>query len=104
MKDTILHGIPIQNYFAIAVPTTWLAKPIDEEGAVITLQDPKTNVKTKAQIIDTWTLEMDEFVKLNGFCLLTYSLPASKMAYILKAKYPEIEQTNVVRYVLLKKL
>lgn len=104
MKDLIQHGIPRQDYFAIAVPTTWLFKPINEDGAVITLQDPKTNEKTKVQIIDTWTLEMDEFIKLNGFCLLAYSLPSVKMAYILKAKYPEIEQTNIVRYVLLKKL
>lgn len=104
MKDIIYHGIPKQDYFAIAVPTTWLYKPIDGEGGVVTLQDPKTKARTKVQIIDTWTFEIADFLKMDGWSLLTYSLPASKLAYILKAKYPEIDQTNVVRFVLLKKI
>jgi len=104
MKDIIYHGIPKQEYFAIAVPLAWLYKPMDEEGREITLQDPKTNIKTKVKIIETWTFEMDELEKLNGWSLLTYSLPATKLAHILRIKYPEIDQSNVVRFVLLKKI
>jgi hypothetical protein len=104
MKETIIHGVPKPDYFAIAVPPSWLYKPIDEEGAVITLQDPKTKVNTRVRIIDTWTFEMDDFLKMNGWSLLTYSLPAAKLAHVLKAKYPEIDQTNVIRFVLLKKI
>lgn len=99
-----MHGIPKQDYFAIAVPPAWVHKSMDEEGAVITLQDPKTSVKTKVQIIDTWTFDIEEFKRHDSLSLLTYGLPASKMAYILKAKYPEIDQSDVVRFVLLKKI
>lgn len=104
MKNLIHHGIPKQDYFAIAVPLTWLYKSLDADGEVITLQDPKTNDKTLVQIIDTWLFEMDDFIKMNGFSLLTYGLSAAKLSHVLRAKYPEIDQTNQVRFVLLKKL
>lgn len=105
MKDLIYHNVPAdKNFFAIAVPVTWLHKPIDGEGAIITCQDKDTNAKTKCQIMDIWTFEMDEFSRMNGFSYLVYQLPAAKMAFILRAKYPEIDQSNVVRFVLLKKL
>lgn len=104
MKDLIHHGIPKHDYFAIAVPVSWLFKSYDTEGGVITLQDPKTQEKTKVQIMETWLLEMDEFIKLNGFSLLTYGITSLKLATVLRAKYPEIDQSNQVRYVLLKKL
>jgi len=104
MKEIIIHGIPKQDYFAIAVPPTWLYKPIDGEGAVIKLQDPRTNLQTRVRIIETWTYGIDEFLKMNGWSLLTYSLPAAKLAHVLKTKYPEIDQTELVRFVLLKKV
>jgi len=104
MKNLIHHGIPKQDYFAIAVPPTWLFKSLDTEGEVITLQDPKTHDKTQVQIMDTWEFEMKDFARMNGFSLLTYGLSAAKLSHVLKAKYPEIEQTNQVRFVLLKKL
>ena len=105
MKDLIYHGIPNHDYFTIAVPPSWLYKSLDAtEGDVITLQDPKTNEKTKVQITETWLIEMADFVKMNGFSLWAYGLLAAKLATILRAKYPEIDQTNLVRYVLLKKL
>ena len=105
MKDTIIHGLPCHNYFAIAVPDTWLFKSIDQEDPrVITLQDPKTKVKTKAEIVDSWTWDIDDFVKMNGFSRLVYGLPATKMAPILKSKYPEIDESQVIRFVLLKKI
>ena len=104
MKEIIIHGIPKQNYFAIAVPPTWLYKPIDGEGAVIRLQDPNTNHLTRVQIIETWLFEINDFVKMNGWSLLTYGLPAGKLAHVLRVKYPEIDQTELVRFVLLKKL
>ena len=105
MKDLIYNNVPAdKTYFAIAVPSTWLHKPIGADGAIITCQDKDTNAKTKCQIMETWTFGMEEFLNMNGFSLLTYQLPASKIAFILRAKYPEIDQTNVVRFVLLKKL
>ena len=104
MKDLIFHGIPQHNYFAIAVPQPWLKKSIDKDGETVILKDPKTATERRCEIVEMWTFNLDEFSKMNGFSLLTYGMPAAKMANILRTKYPEINDKNVVRFILLKKL
>lgn len=104
MRETIIHGIPRHDYFAIALPVTWLKKSIDKAGETVILKDPKTDAENRCEIIEMWTFDVDEFSSMDGFSLLTYGIRAKKMVNILKTKYPEIEQNNVVRFVLLKKL
>lgn len=104
MKDLIFHGIPQHNYFAIAVPQPWLKKSVDKDGETVILKDPKTSTEKRCEIVEMWTFNLDEFSKMNGFSLLTYGMPAAKMANILRTKYPEINDNNVVRFILLKKL
>lgn len=102
---TINHGIPKHPYFAIAVPPSALHRSIDQtENEIILLKDPKTGEENMVEFLDSWLLKIDDFIKQNGFSLLNYGLPAVKMAHILRTKYPEIDQTNEVRFVLLKKL
>jgi uncharacterized protein YqfB (UPF0267 family) len=106
MKDIIPHGIPNPRHFKIAVPPSWVHVPIDrpDEPITVTLEDPKTLARTKVEVVDMWTFTMEEFRRYNHMCLEAYDLPAAKMETILRAKYPEIDQKNVVRFVLLKKL
>ena len=104
MKDLIFHGIPQHDYFAIAVPQPWLKKSSDRSGDTVILKDPKSSTEKRCEIMDMWTFTLDEFSNMNGFSLLTYGIPAAKMANILKTKYPEINDNNVVRFILLKKL
>ena len=104
MKDLIFHAIPQHDYFAIAVPQPWLKKSIDSSGDTVILKDPKSTIENRCEIIDMWDFELEDFSKMNGFSLLTYGIPAAKMANILRAKYPEINDKNLVRFILLKKL
>lgn len=104
MKDLIFHAIPQHDYFAIAVPKPWLKKSIDSSGDTVILKDPKSATEKRCEIIDMWDFELEDFSKMNGFSLLTYGIPAAKMANILRTKYPEINDKNVVRFILLKKL
>lgn len=104
MKDLIFHAIPQPNHFAIAVPQSWLKKSIDKDGETVILKDPKTAVEKRCEIAEMWTFNMDDFSKMNAFSLLTYGIPAAKMANILRTKYPEINESNMVRFILLKKL
>ena len=104
MKDLIFHAIPQHDYFAIAVPQPWLKKSIDSNGDTVILKDPKSATEKRCEIVDMWTFDLDDFSKMNGFSLLTYGIPAAKMVNILKTKYPEINDKNLVRFILLKKL
>jgi len=104
MKEKIFHGIPQHDYFAIALPITWLKKSIDATGDTVLLIDPKTEVERRCEIVDMWTFDLSDFSIMDGFSLLTYGIPAAKMVNILKIKYPEIEERNMVRFILLKKL
>jgi len=104
MKEKISHGIPQHDYFAIALPMTWLKKSIDTSGDTVMLVDPKTEQESRCEIIDMWTFDLSDFSKMDGFSLLTYGIPAAKMVNILKLKYPEIEDRNMVRFILLKRL
>lgn len=105
MKELIYHGIPEQNYFLIAVPPSWLHKSMDEEGSCFVMQDPKTNVKTNVQLMAIWTDSVPDFVKHWGIkANLIYSMDAAATAKVLKLKYPEINETNILRIALLKKL
>jgi hypothetical protein len=54
--------------------------------------------------MDMWTFSLEEFSVMNGFSLLTYGVPAKKMVSILRLKYPEIDQENKVRFILLRRL
>jgi hypothetical protein len=103
---TIIHGVPSnRKYFAIAVPPSAITVSLDrKENEIFTLKDPKTGEENKVEVVEMWNFGMDEFIKMNGWSLLNYELPAIKMSHILRTKYPEIDQTNKVRFVLLKKL
>jgi len=104
MKDLIFHAIPQHDYFAIAVPQPWLKKSINNNGNTVILKDPKSSTEKRCEIMEMWTFTLDEFSMMNAFSLLTYGIPAAKMVNILRAKYPEINESNVVRFILLKKL
>jgi len=104
MREIIFHGIPRHDYFAIALPISWLKKSIDTQGETVILRDPKTDTEHRCEIVDMWTFDLDEFSTMDGFSLLTYGIPAAKMVNILKIKYPEIEDRNMVRFILLKRL
>jgi len=104
MKDLIFHAIPQHDFFAIAVPQPWLKKSIDSSGDTVILKDPKSATEKRCEIMEMWNFTLDEFSKMNGFSLLTYGIPAAKMVNILRTKYPEINESNMVRFILLKKL
>jgi hypothetical protein len=103
MKDLIFHAIPQHDYFAIAVPQSWLKKSIDSSGDTVILKDPKSSIEKRCEIMEMWSFTLDEFSMMNAFSLLTYGIPAAKMVNILRAKYPEINDENKVRFILLKK-
>lgn len=107
MKEVIPHGIPESPYFEIAVPPSWANISIDrdpEHPEVIELEDPKTKLKTKVEVIDITTMTLDEFIAHNAVCLKNYGLPAAKVAYALQQTHQEIALKQMVRYVLLRKI
>ena len=105
MKDTIIHTIPPnRQFFWAALPQSFIVKSLDEEGLEITVKDPRSEETAKVQVMDTMKLSLDEFIKLNGFCLGEYGITADKAAYALQKKYDEIRETKIIKWVLLKKL
>ena len=105
----IQHGIPDHPYFAIAqppsavLPTTDFLNP-DYIKPIIDLQDPKTKDKYKAELQGTFTYELKDFENMNSFCLIIYGIEAKKLLKVLEKRYPEIAQTQKVRFLVLKKI
>ena len=105
MDQTIIyHGIPKHDYFAIAIPPSYARKPIEDDGAVITLRDKKHDQEYKAQIMDMWTFTLDELAHQDAFCKLVYGLSAVKLAMTMLERYPEVKEKEMIRFILLKKI
>lgn len=105
----IEHGIPKHDFFAIAQPISVVMPTVkilndDYQKPVLDLQDPNLKQNYKAELQDTWTIDIDQFEAMNAFVLLCYGLTARKLLNQLQKKYPEIEQTKKVRFLLLKKI
>lgn len=105
----IEHGIPTHKFFAIAQPPSVVmptVKILDEnyKKPILDLQDPNSKQKYRAELQDTWTIDINQFEAMNSFVLLCYGLTARKLSNQLQKKYPEIEQTQKVRFLLLKKI
>lgn len=105
----IAHGIPKHDYFAIAQPISVVLPTVQllDEGYVkpiIDLQDPNSQVKYRAELQDTWTYSLDDFENLNSFCLLAYGIGSRKLLKVLEKRYPDIVETQKVRFLLLKKI
>ena len=103
-QSVIYHGIPKHDFFAIAVPPSYLRKSIDEDGSIITLMDKKNNLEHKAQIMDMWTFTLDELAHHDAFCYLVYGLSAMKLSIIMLERYPEVKEKESIRFILLKKI
>jgi hypothetical protein len=103
-QSIIYHGIPKHDYFVIAVPPSYARKPIDEDGAVITLKDQKNHLEHKVQIEDMWTFTLDELAHQDALCKWAYGLTAVKLAMVMLERYPEVKEKELIRFILLKKL
>lgn len=105
----IEHGIPTHKFFAIAQPPSVVmptVKILDEnyKKPIIDFQDPNSSAKFQAELQDTWTVKNSEFEAMNSLCLLSYGIEAKKLLKVLEKRYPEITQTQKVRFLLLKKI
>lgn len=105
----ISHGMPDHPFFAIAMPPSVVKPSIEEldpdyKKPVLELQDPKTSNKISAELQGTWTVSTIEFEKMNSFCLLVYGIESKKLLKVLERRYPEIQEKQTVRFLLLKKL
>lgn len=105
----ISHGIPDHPFFAIAQPPSAAKPTVDElepnyKKPVIELQDPKTSKKISAELQSIWTVTTAELENLNSFCLLVYGIESKKLLKVLEKRYPEIQEKQTVRFLLLKKL
>jgi len=105
----IEHGIPSHPYFAIAQPIS-VAKPtvdvLDPEykKPILDLQDPNSKKKYQAELQDVFTYSLKELELQNMFCLLVYGIESKKLLKVLEKRYPEIAQTQKVRFLVLKKI
>lgn len=105
----IQHGIPKHDYFAIAQPPS-VAKPTvdvlnpDYVKPILDLQDPNTKEKYQAELQDVWTYTLKELEGQNLFCLLVYGIESKKLLKVLEKRYPEIVETQKVRFLVLKKI
>lgn len=99
--ETIPHGIPKHNYFAIAQPPTPGAYS-DKVGKEIVIKNPKTDDECKVLIEEIWRLKIKDIP--DSFCKLTYGLNKAKLMAVLKNKYPLIETKQEVQFLLLKKI
>lgn len=105
----IEHGIPDHPYFAIAQPLSVFQPTVDALNPdyikpILDLQDPKSKDKYKAELHGTFTYELKDFEQMNSFSLLVYGIEAKKLLKVLEKRYPEIQQTQKVRFLLLKKI
>lgn len=110
MNEPISHGIPANNpYFIIAQPPSVIKPTVDalEPGYVkpiVELKDPKTNEKHRCEVNGIWTFGIFDLDNVPQMCLLAYGLDAPKLRNVLMKRYPEIEKTQQVRFIILKKL
>lgn len=105
----ISHAIPDHPYFAIAQPPSVVQPTVDElepdyQKPILELQDPKTLDKISAELQATWTVSSTEFERMNSFTLLVYGIESKKLLKVLEKRYPEIQEKQTVRFLLLKKL
>lgn len=105
----ISHAIPDHPFFAIAQPPSAVSPTVDNlepdyKKPIIELQDPKTSAKISAELQDTWTISTDDFERMNSFVLLCYGIESKKLLKVLEKRYPEIQEKQTVRFLLLKKL
>lgn len=105
----INHGIPKHPYFVIAQPPSVATPTIDQtkpdyKKPVFELVDPKTNQPAKAELHDVWVFGVNDVNSINAFSLLSYGIDGAKLAKVLLKRYPEIEKTQKVHFLLLKKL
>lgn len=105
----IEHGVPKHDYFAIAQPLSVVKPTVDEllpeyVKPILDFKDPKTNKKYQAELHGTFTYELRDFEQMNSFCLIIYGIESKKLLKVLEKKYPEIAQTQKVRFLVLKKI
>jgi hypothetical protein len=104
------HGVPDHNYFVVAQPDGVVPVTFQRDDdpnykrEVILLKDPKTAIVTKTEVHGVFRWTLDDFRTMNGFSFMAYGLNAEKLANVLKRRYPKIERTNIVCFILLKKL
>ena len=109
MMKKINHGIPNHPFFVIAQPPSVAGPSIEQnnpdyEKTVFELVDPKTKEKNKAELQDVWVFEIGDIAAIKAFALLSYGIDGKKLAKHLQKRYPEIEKTQKVHFLLLKKL
>ena len=105
----INHGIPSHDYFAIAQPSSVFQPTVDSlepsyKRPILELEDPYTHEKCKAELYDIWRFTIAEFEGMNAFCRLVYGIDAPTLSKHLRQRYPEIEQTQKISFLLLKKI
>jgi len=105
----ISHGVPNHPFFAIAQPPSVVMPTADilnenYKKPILDFQDPNSSAKFQAELQDTWTVKNSEFEAMNSLCLLTYGIEAKKLLKVLEKRYPEIIETQKVRFLLLKKI
>ena len=105
----INHGVPKHKFFAIAVPLSVVPSTIDSKEPgyikpIHTLVDPNTGEKTEAEVQETATLTLAEFINVSIPSLLAYGIPSKPVANELQRRFPEIKKTQQVRYVVFREL
>ena len=105
----IEHAVPNHPYFAIAQPPSVVKPTVDALNPdyvkpILDLQDPKTKDKYQAELQGIFTYELKELENMNSFCLIVYGIESKKLLKVLEKRYPEIVQTQKVRFLVLKKI
>lgn len=111
--QTIIHGIPEHNFFLIAQPCTKLSnirKELNYDDSIpkvlpkINLRDPRTNAEITTELHDYWKFQFADIKQMNAFSKLAYGLSGEKLQQVLKKRYIEIRESELVYFFLLKKI
>ncbi len=111
--QTIKHGVPKHDFFIIAQPRAVLKSIgmqlnfddlIPKVLPKLVLLDPRSNTEVNVELHDYWKFQFHEIKDMNAFSKLAYGLPGSKLQQVLKKRYIEIRESELVYFFLLKKI
>ena len=105
----IKHGIPNHNFFSVALPLSVIKSTIeanepDYKKPIHTLVDPYSGEEIFAEVHAVATLTLSEYISETIPSLLAYGVSSDIIAAELQRRYPEIQKTQQLRYVVFKRL
>lgn len=105
----INHGIPVSNYFLIALP--YNGEPMGNKVKLgtpqdpfvqATLKDPKTGQVTLVEIHDSWRFDAEQAALINAFSKLAYGVTGPQLISVLEKRKGSV--IRKIEFLLLMKL